>query len=110
MKKAKKSSKKTPKKIPTKKTNGFAWPNNARIAVVMTCLWENWSDGKGPPFSVQTTALKPGTHDRAAMTWGTYGGRAGVWRLLQILDANEGPATFVAHAHSLELAPQAAPQ
>jgi hypothetical protein len=38
---------------------------------------ENWSGDKGPPFSVQTTSLKPGTHDRAAMTWGTYGSRNG---------------------------------
>ncbi len=76
----------------------------------MTSRWENWSDGKGPPFSVQTTALRPGTHDRAAMTWGTYGGRAGVWRLLKILDENKVPATFVANARALELAPAAAKQ
>jgi len=48
---------------------GFAWPNGARVAVVVTCLMENWSGDKGPPFSVQTTSLKPGTHDRAAMMW-----------------------------------------
>src|ERR1700680_4441337 len=94
----------------TEKSNGFAWPGGARIAVAVTCLLENWSGDKGPPFSVQTTSLKPGTHDRAAMTWGTYGGRAGVWRLMKILDANAVPATFVANAHSLELAPQAAEQ
>jgi peptidoglycan/xylan/chitin deacetylase (PgdA/CDA1 family) len=90
--------------------SGFAWPNNARMAVVMTCLLENWSEGKGPPFSVQTTALKAGTQDRAAMTWGTYGGRAGVWRLLKILDENKVPATFVANARSMELAPDAVEQ
>jgi peptidoglycan/xylan/chitin deacetylase (PgdA/CDA1 family) len=89
---------------------GFRWPKNARIAVVMTCLLENWSEGKGPPFSVQTTSLRPGTHDRAAMTWGTYGGRAGVWRLLKILDANQIPSTFVANARALELNPAAAVQ
>jgi allantoinase len=89
---------------------GFAWPNGARIAVVVTCLLENWSDGKGPPFSVQTTSLKPGTHDRAAMTWGTYGGRAGVWRLLKILDENRVQGTFVANARSMELHPSAVAQ
>jgi allantoinase len=89
---------------------GFRWPNNARIAVVMTCLLENWSEGKGPPFSVQTTSLRPGTQDRAAMTWGTYGGRAGVWRLLKILEANQIPSTFVANARALELNPAAAAQ
>src|SRR6478752_6046180 len=99
-----------PMKKPKKRSNGFSWPNDARIAVVVTCLLENWSEGKGPPFSVQTTALKPGTHDRAAMTWGTYGVRAGVWRLLKILDENKVPATFAANAHSLELNPTATKQ
>jgi peptidoglycan/xylan/chitin deacetylase (PgdA/CDA1 family) len=88
----------------------FEWPRKARIAVVVTCLLENWSEGKGPPFSVQTTALKPGTPDRASMTWGTYGGRAGVWRLLKILDANMIPATFAANARALELNPGVAEQ
>jgi allantoinase len=92
------------------KNAGFEWPHRARMAVVVTCLLENWSDGKGPPFSVQTTSLKPGTPDRAAMTWGTYGGRAGVWRLLKILDESKVPATFAANAHSLELNPTAAKQ
>jgi allantoinase len=94
----------------TEKSSGFAWPGGARIAVAVTCLLENWSGDKGPPFSVQTTSLKPGTHDRAAMTWGTYGGRAGVWRLMKILDANGVPATFCANAKSMELAPQAVEQ
>jgi allantoinase len=92
---------------PTPSSKGFAWPHNARIAVVVTCLMENWSGDKGPPFSVQTTSLKPGTHDRAAMTWGTYGSRVGVWRLLKILNENHTPATFVSNAHSMELAPAA---
>ena len=42
--------------------------HRARVAVVVTCLMENWSGDNGPPFSVQTTSLKAGTHDRAAMT------------------------------------------
>jgi len=87
--------------------NGFAWPNGARIAVVVTCLLETWSGDQGPPFSVQTTSLKPGTHDRAAMTWGTYGTRNGVWRLLKILNDHQVPSTFVSNAHSMELVPDA---
>jgi peptidoglycan/xylan/chitin deacetylase (PgdA/CDA1 family) len=85
----------------------FSWPNNARIVVAMTCLMENWSGDKGPPFSVQTTGLKPGTHDRAAMTWGHYGSRNGVWRLLKILNENKVPSTFVSNAYSMEIAPAA---
>jgi peptidoglycan/xylan/chitin deacetylase (PgdA/CDA1 family) len=91
-------------------SSAFGWPNGARIAVVVTCLWENWSGDKGPPFSVQTTSLKPGTHDRAAMTWGTYGTRNGVWRLLKILNEHHAPSTFVANAQSMEFAPDAVDQ
>jgi len=86
-------------------SRGFRWPNDARICVVLSCLLENWSEGKGPPFSVQTTALRPGTPDRASMTWGTYGGRAGVWRLLKIFKENRVPATFISNARALEINP-----
>jgi peptidoglycan/xylan/chitin deacetylase (PgdA/CDA1 family) len=89
---------------------GFAWPNGARLALVITCLLENWSEGRAPPFSVQTTSLKPGTPDRAAMRWGTYGGHAGVWRLLKILNEHKAPATFVSNARSMELSPNAVQQ
>jgi len=85
----------------------FSWPHDARVVVAMTCLMENWSGDKGPPFSVQTTGLKPGTHDRAAMTWGHYGSRNGVWRLLKILNENKVPSTFVSNAYSMEIAPAA---
>jgi hypothetical protein len=34
------------------------------------------------------------------MTWGTYGVRAGVWRLIRILDDNNGKASFCANASS----------
>lgn len=88
----------------------FAWPNQARMAVVVTCLLETWSEGKWPPFSVQTTSLKPGTADRASAMWGTYGVRAGSWRLLKILDENKVPATFVANARAVELSPPLAAQ
>jgi peptidoglycan/xylan/chitin deacetylase (PgdA/CDA1 family) len=88
----------------------FSWPKRARLAVVVTCLLENWSEGEGPPFSVQTTSLKPGTSDRASVSWGAYGGRAGVWRLLKVLEANRVEASFVANARSLELNPAAARQ
>src|ERR1700746_4143731 len=93
--------------VMTEKSNGFAWPNGARIAVAVTCLLENWSGDKGPPFSVQTTALKPGTPDRAAMTWGTYGGRAGGWRLVQILGENQNKGPLRPNARPRRSTPRA---
>ncbi len=91
-------------------SNAFQWPGGARMCVVVTCLLETWSEGKWPPFSVQTTALKPGTRDRAAAMWGTYGVQQGSWRLLKILQENKVPATFVANARTLELSPPLAAQ
>lgn len=85
--------------------NSFQWPGGARICVVVTCLLETWSEGRWPPFSVQTTSLKPGTPDRASTMWGTYGVQQGAWRLLKILGENNVPATFVANARALELSP-----
>ena len=39
------------------------------------------------------------------MTWGTYGGRSGVWRLLKIFGENQVPATFISNARALEINP-----
>src|SRR6202034_4552007 len=53
------------------------------------------------------TSLNPGPAGELRMTWGTNGSRNGVWRLLKILNENRTPATFVANAHSMEIAPDA---
>jgi peptidoglycan/xylan/chitin deacetylase (PgdA/CDA1 family) len=87
-------------------TNAFAWPDDARIAVVLTILLENWTDRSAPPYSPMTTSLKPGTYDRAGVTWSHYGGRAGGWRLLNILDRHKLPATFCTNSRTMELYPR----
>ena len=46
-------------------------------------MFETWSEGNAPTYSVQTTHLKPGTVDHASKAWSTYGGRVGVWRIHQ---------------------------
>ena len=38
-----------------------AWPNNKKLVVMVTIMFEVWSDGKAPPYSPMTTSLKPGT-------------------------------------------------
>ena len=87
-----------------------SWPNNKRIAVALTVMFETWSEGKAPTYSVQTTHLKPGTVDYAGAAWSTYGGRVGVWRILRTLDRLQMPATFVANARCAELYPDAVAQ
>jgi peptidoglycan-N-acetylglucosamine deacetylase len=79
------------------------WPNGKRIAVAVTVMFETWSDGKAPPYSVQATSLRPGTEDHAGKAWSTYGGRVGVWRILRSLDRWGVPATFFTNAACAEL-------
>jgi allantoinase len=85
-----------------------AWPGGKRVAVAVSVLFETWADGKWPSYSVQTTALKPGAVDHAAVSWASYGGREGVWRILRTLDRHGVPATFFANARCVEVYPQAA--
>src|SRR5262245_8212150 len=86
----------------------FNWPDGHRMAVIVTLLFENWRDGQAPNYSPMTTSLKPGTYDRAGVTWSQYGGNAGIWRLLRILDQYDIKATVCANARSVELYPEAA--
>ena len=87
-----------------------AWPNGKRVAVAVTVMFEAWSDGGAPNYSVQTSHLKPGTVDHASAAWATYGGRVGVWRILRTLDRLSVPATFFANARCAELYPDAVRQ
>jgi hypothetical protein len=64
----------------------FAWPNGRRIAVAVKVMLETWSEGKPPPYGVQATPLKPGTIDHGGIAWGSYGGKVGVWRIIDLLN------------------------
>ena len=88
--------------------NTLLWPNGKRIAVALTVMFETWSDGAAPSYSVQATSLRPGTTDHAGAAWSTYGGRVGVWRILSTLNRWQMPATFFTNARCAELYPEAA--
>lgn len=83
------------------------WPNGKRVAVALTVMFETWSENAAPTYSVQASALRPGTTDYAGHAWATYGGRVGVWRILQALDRWGIPATFFTNAACVERYPDA---
>jgi peptidoglycan/xylan/chitin deacetylase (PgdA/CDA1 family) len=91
----------------TMKKGTFAWPKGQRIAVAVTVMLEQWSEGKAPPWGVQGTHLKPGTLDRGGISWGTYGGKIGVWRIMNMLRQNGVRGTFGVNARCAELWPDA---
>lgn len=86
------------------------WPNGKRIAVAVGIMYEAWSDGKAPSYSVQATSLKTGTVDHAGYAWQTYGGRVGIWRIIRTLDRLQIPGTFFTNARCAELYPDSVRQ
>lgn len=85
----------------------IALPQGKRVAVCLTVLLETWSEGNAPGYSVQTTALKPGTVNHAGISWASYGAREGVWRVLRTLERHDVPATFFTSARCVEIYPEA---
>lgn len=83
------------------------WPGGKRVAFVLSVMLETWSDGVAPPFSVQATTLKSGAVDHGGIAWGEYGGKIGVWRILQMLERFGIKATFCPNARAAELYPEA---
>jgi allantoinase len=84
----------------------FTWPNGKRIAVAVAVMYETWSEGKAPQYSVQTTSLKPDTVNLSGITWAQYGGRAGVYRIVKTLDRHGIKGTFAVNARAAELYPE----
>jgi peptidoglycan/xylan/chitin deacetylase (PgdA/CDA1 family) len=84
-----------------------SWPHDAKIAVLVTVMLETWSEGKAPPYSPMTTALRPGTVDLLGISWSEYGGKTGIWRIARMLETLGIKATICANAKSAELYPEA---
>ncbi len=72
------------------------WPNGGRIAVGLSFDFDN-----------ETPALRDGQTSPGLMAQGEYGARAGLPRVLQLLDQYQLPATFFVPAISAKLHPQA---
>jgi peptidoglycan/xylan/chitin deacetylase (PgdA/CDA1 family) len=83
------------------------WPEHQKLTVMVTVMFEVWSDGKAPPYSPMTTSLKPGTPDLLGISWSQYGGKTGIWRFMRILDDTGIKASVCLNAKAAEVFPQA---
>jgi peptidoglycan/xylan/chitin deacetylase (PgdA/CDA1 family) len=86
----------------------YEWPHGARIAVMLTVMYEAWPEGKGPPYGPMASNLREGTLDLQGISWAHYGGRTGIWRLLRIFESFGVQATVCANAKALERFPESA--
>lgn len=84
-----------------------AWPDGRRTAVIISVLFETWSETKSPSYFARTTPLKPGTIDHGGIQWGDYGGKEGIWRLIRVLDQCQMRASFFCSGRSAEKFPDA---
>ena len=93
------------------------WPNDARIAVSVVVNYEEGSeystldgDPSGETSGESPSPLGPGERDLANESFFEYGSRAGVWRIMNILDRNNVRGTFYACALALERNPEVGPE
>src|ERR1700689_4670856 len=86
-------------------TTTSGWPGGRRIAVIVSVLFETWSDKKSPSYFARTTPLKSGLIDRGGIQWGEYGGKEGMWRLIRGLDRCHMRASCFRSGRSAELYP-----
>jgi peptidoglycan/xylan/chitin deacetylase (PgdA/CDA1 family) len=86
----------------------YEWPGKARVAVMVTVMFESWPEGKGPPYGPMASGLREGTLDLQSVSWAHYGGRTGIWRLMRLFRKFDVKATIGANAMSLERFPDAA--
>jgi peptidoglycan/xylan/chitin deacetylase (PgdA/CDA1 family) len=75
------------------------WPNDARVAVLLSFDVDNQTPTLG-------AAQDPGATSIGTLSRGEYGARIGLQRVLAVLDRNSIPASFFIPAVSLELHPE----
>src|SRR5262245_5031486 len=91
------------------------WPDGAQIAISLVLNYEEGSeqaipdgDPKSEPLGEYARDQVPGRRDLAMESMFEYGSRAGVWRLLDMFDARQVPATIFATAMAVERNPELA--
>lgn len=85
----------------------FSWPEGVQLVVMATVMFETWPDGMTPPYSPMASPLREGIIDRQGISWAEYGGRTGIWRLLDIFEKHEVKSTVCANARAVERYPEA---
>jgi len=84
-----------------------SWDRDVRIAVLVSVMFETWTEGRAPGYSPMTTPLKGETTDRHGISWSEYGGKTGIWRIMRTLDEFGVQATVCVSGRSVEVFPEA---
>jgi peptidoglycan/xylan/chitin deacetylase (PgdA/CDA1 family) len=79
----------------------IAWPNEAPISISVQLAFEAFS--KSSTFS---TLGRPGQTDRLSLSYGDYGSRVGIWRLLDLLNEEGVKASCLINGKAAQDHPQ----
>ena len=71
------------------------WPGGRSVAVMVNVAYEAWPEGVAPGISPMGNPLPSGLLDTQAISWADYGPKAGLARLLGVLERSGTRATFM---------------
>ncbi|XDB00333.1 polysaccharide deacetylase (plasmid) [Sulfitobacter sp. LCG007] len=91
--------------VPLPHRNPLKWPDGKRLAVILTINMEYWDktqDSDKPYYpggpGIVGGSLAGNVYDNPNFTWREYGQRVGVWRMLDIFDAEGVQASCTMNA------------
>jgi peptidoglycan/xylan/chitin deacetylase (PgdA/CDA1 family) len=80
-------------------------PEGKRAVVMLNIAYEAWAVDAAPGLGPMGNPLPAGVHDTNAESFGAYGWKSGIWRLLRILERHSRQATVFASGRLAELNP-----
>ncbi|OZI49412.1 polysaccharide deacetylase family protein [Bordetella genomosp. 4] len=81
----------------------YTWPEGKRLAFFIGLNIEHFAFGAGLSHSLSVPLPAP---DQRAFAWSDYGNRVGVWRIFDMLDDLQLPASHLINTTLFEYAPQ----
>jgi hypothetical protein len=89
----------------TRPTEPRVLPEGKKAVVLLNIAYEAWAEGAAPGLGPMGNPLPAGVLDTNAASFGEYGWRVGIWRLLEVLDRHGLPATLFTSGRIAELNP-----
>jgi allantoinase len=89
--------------VPIQARPDFDWPNGKRLAVYLGVNLEHFAFGEGLGAQLAPGGPQP---DVLNYAWRDYGNRVGAWRLIDLLDQLDLPATVLVNSAMYDYAPE----
>lgn len=89
--------------VPVTRRAGYSWPGGKRLAVYIGLNLEHFAFGEGLGAELAPGGPQP---DVLNYAWRDYGNRVGAWRMRDLFDALEMPASVLANSAMYDYAPE----